>query len=108
MRLCAGCVSQVSGIPAGVGAAEVQALLADTAGLYVDRLDLTTPEGPANRDNLQVRCGAPWGEGLGCRGVKTCWEWGFLGGQGGGGLGCWVFLRPDLQGECWSLRLPAS
>jgi hypothetical protein len=46
---------QVSGIPAGVGADELQALLTDTAGLVVDRLDLTTPEGPANRDNLQVR-----------------------------------------------------
>lgn len=59
---------QVSGIPAGVSGEEVEALLTGPGGIVVDRLDITTPEGPANRERMQVgallekpECLMPWG-----------------------------------------------
>lgn len=53
-RLCLCWSLQVSGIPAGVSAEEVEALLTGPGGIVVDRLDITTPEGPANRERMQV------------------------------------------------------
>jgi hypothetical protein len=37
-----------------VSAADVEELLTGPGGLHVDRLDMVTPEGQANRDNMQV------------------------------------------------------
>lgn len=46
---------QVSGIPAGASAGEVEELLTGPGGLVVDRVDLMTPQGATNREAMQVR-----------------------------------------------------
>jgi hypothetical protein len=58
-----------------VSAADVEELLTGPGGLHVDRLDLVTPAGQANRDNRQVGgtvCG--WWE-FPTSGCLAIWSW---------------------------------